>query len=191
MPSFLGAYRNAATSREQKIVRAINSVKAQTYKQWELIIVADGCRKTFEMIEPTDKISVYLINKQKTYSGQVRNFGIAKAEYENILYLDTDDVWGETHLENIANQKQDCDWYFFDDMVGTKDGRFYRRICDPDKKFQNGTSNICHKKDLPVMWKDGYLHDYLFIQDLKRFGRMARINGGEYHTCHIPKVLDI
>ena len=51
MPSFLGEYSRAAQNREEKIVRSIDSCLDQM--DFELIIVADGCQKTVEIV--TDK----------------------------------------------------------------------------------------------------------------------------------------
>ena len=48
MPSFLGEYSRAAQNREDKIVRAIDSCLDQEY--YELIIIADGCQKTVDIV---------------------------------------------------------------------------------------------------------------------------------------------
>ena len=62
MPSYLGAYKKAAKDRDRKIVRAINSVVKQTYKDWELIVIADGCNKTVDIVQKiTDLYSAFQI----------------------------------------------------------------------------------------------------------------------------------
>ena len=51
MPSYLGAYRKSAKDREVKLRRAVKSVIHQEYDDWELIIVADVCERTVEIIK--------------------------------------------------------------------------------------------------------------------------------------------
>ena len=101
MPSYLGDYPNSATDKEDKLIRAIESVLQQTYKNWELIIIADGCDKTinllkkyFKTIDKNKDIVLYLVPKQKIWSG-VRNFGIQKATGDYIIYLDIDDYYSK------------------------------------------------------------------------------------------------
>jgi glycosyltransferase involved in cell wall biosynthesis len=51
--SNLGNYAsNLAKDRDKKIVRMIESVMVQTFQDFELIIVADGCEKTIEICKP-------------------------------------------------------------------------------------------------------------------------------------------
>lgn len=112
MASYLGEYRNSAKDRDLKIVRAINSVLKQSFQDFEIIVVADGCERTVEIMEQfTDlRIKTYLIDKCKMWSGGPRNTGIENAKGEFILYLDIDDLLGENHLQNIATGLNSYDW---------------------------------------------------------------------------------
>lgn len=201
MPSYLGEYKHAAKDRDKKIVRAIDSVLAQTYEDYELIVIADGCEKTVEILQERfsgqPKVRGFLIDKQPLFSGNVRNAGLKVAEGDWVVYLDIDDMFGTKHLEIIANgikQHPGYDWYWFNDRsYNRKTSKFDEHGIDIERKGQNGTSNICHRSDLGVYWPERgtYLHDWLFINKLKAIGRKyVKIPTPEYLICHVPHLLD-
>lgn len=188
--SYLGDYRNAAKDRELKIVRAVNSVLKQSFHDFEIIVIADGCERTVEIMEQfTDRrIKTYLIDKCKMWSGEPRNTGIENAKGEFILYLDIDDLFGIDHLQNIAASLNNYDWVWFDDIrYNTKSDEWYVNPCNINVISQHGTSNICHKRLLPYRWEhSGYAHDYYFIAQLRQNKNFTKIPGGEYCVCHVP-----
>lgn len=195
--SYLGDYKGAAKNRDTKILRAINSCLNQTYKDFEIIVVADGCEKTFYIIQENYSdnklVDCYLINKQSLWSGKARNFGILKATGDMIIYLDIDDYYGENHLESISNQIKQYDWVYFNDKLLDTTGKFIERKALIDHKFQNGTSNICHKRSLNVKWNgSGYGYDdWSIISELKKYTNFAKIETPEYIVCHLPNRLDV
>jgi glycosyltransferase involved in cell wall biosynthesis len=190
MPSFLGDYRTAASNREQKILRAVNSVLNQSFEDWELIVVADGCEKTVEIMSKIhdQRIRCILIEKSRLWSGEPRNTGLESAKGEFILYLDIDDLYGVDHLKKIDSQLNGYDWVWFDDVrYSVQMKQWYENPCDINKISMHGTSNVCHKKSMPARWDyTGYAHDYYFILHLKDSKNFAKIQGGEYYVCHIP-----
>jgi len=122
MPSTLSNYHGAASNREEKIVRAIESVLKQTFQDFELIVVSDGCDKTIEIVEPyfyeyMPKIRLLKIPKQPTWSGKVRNAGISRAEGEIITFIDSDDYVGENHLQIINDNFGEMDWVYADHFI--------------------------------------------------------------------------
>ena len=197
MPSYLGEYRKAAKNRDKKIVRAIRSVVEQTYKDWELIIIADGCEKTVEIVQRIcelyldTRIKVFKIDKQPQWSGTVRNAGLEEAKGEYACYLDVDDAFAPDHLDGITRFSKK-DWYWFDDYVWN--GKEFRhRRCNVNKPGQCGTSNLLHKRDLARWDERGtYAHDWRFIANLKRAStNYEYIKAGSYLVCHIPGRIDI
>jgi len=190
IPSYLGAYKGAAADRETKIVRAVNSVLNQSLQDFEVIVIADGCPRTLEIMSDIvyPGVAVYGISKAKTWSGIPRNVGIEKAVGDYIVYLDIDDVFGTSHLKNISEGLKGFDWVWFDDVrYHPTTGDWYQNPCDINRIGRHGTSNICHKRSLPFRWdKDGYAHDYYFIKHLRQNRNFAKIEGGEYFVCHIP-----
>lgn len=193
MQSFLGDYKFAATNREAKLVRAIDSVIAQTFTDWELIIIADGCEKTFDIVEekykPNLNIDCRLINKQTIWGGAQRNYGISLTKGELICYLDNDDYFGENHLQIINDNIGELDWAFFNDICEGKERESVIQV-----KGNYGTSNIVHKKSLGAKWTSyGYgTDDWGLVEHLKKLSsNFGKIRTAEYIVCHIPNRLDV
>lgn len=196
-PSYLGNYKNAAKDRDKKIVRMIHSVMAQTFQDFELIIVADGCKKTIEICKPyfyeyLPKIRLIEIPKQRLWSGLVRNAGIHVANGEIITYIDNDDFLGENHLQIINDNFGDYDWVYYDHLTYNKQQQLIPYVTDIDTYGRCGTCSISHKRDLNAYWlNNDYSHDKVFIDTLKAISKnYGRIPQTEYIVCHNPSGLD-
>lgn len=193
LPTFLGPYAKAATDREPKLRRAIQSVIDQTFQDWQLVVVCDGCERSLEIVKEfsDSRIKALLIDKQPMFSGMVRNMGLDHASGELICYLDNDDYFGADHLELIS-QPKGFNWLFFNDYTLTKDG-FAERYCYL-KSGKCGTSNIAHKREMKARWdvKNRYgADDWTFIQKLQYESVNFTTCQGRYLVCHIPNKYDI
>lgn len=196
MASYLGNYQKAAMNRDEKIIRAIRSVEKQDYEDWELIVVADGCKETQRILKEVfwyeKRIKGFLIQKQKTWSGTPRNIGIEKATGDYVCYLDVDDMFGQSHLSGITEHLDGKDWYWFDDWVFSKsENNWRRRKCSVFRVGQCGTSNIIHKPIFSWDVRANYAHDWTFIKIMRKSKNFARIEAGEYCVCHIPGRIDV
>ena len=111
------------TFNSSKYLKAtLDSVLSQTYLNWECILVDDGS------IDLTETISMSYQKKDKRFQlykrpiylrkGQssARNYGVAQAKGEYLIFLDADDLLSTTCLENRVEQfkyQQDCDFIVF------------------------------------------------------------------------------
>lgn len=193
MASYLGEYRNAAKNREQKIRRAVESVLKQTIPV-ELVVVADGCQKTVEIMTKhyEGKFSGYLIEHRTLWAGTPRNTGIDKAKGEIICYMDVDDYMDKNHCEFIITHFGNNDWVWFDDWIYSSVGGWKQRKCDVNKRGFCGTSNIAHRKIATWPEKGGYEHDWKFVTELiKNHSKYQYIGKGGYRVCHVPGRMDI
>jgi glycosyltransferase involved in cell wall biosynthesis len=182
--SYLGSYVGAAHNREQKLARAIASAQNQSFKDFEIIVVADGCEKTMELVKDAFNVRSFLIPRGKLFGGGPRNKGIEEAKGDYIVYLDIDDIYGLNHLEKISNHLVSYDWVWYNDLRW--DGKWHENPCDINQIGKHGTSNICHKK-LGVKWDvRGYAHDYYFVQKLLKFKNYKKIPTPEYYVAHVP-----
>ena len=84
------------------ISETIESVLAQTYANWELIIVDDcSADNTDEVVKPylTDERIKYLKNEKNSGAAVSRNYALREAKGKWIAFLDSDDLWLPEKLE--------------------------------------------------------------------------------------------
>lgn len=134
-------------NRVDSLRRAIESVLAQSYKDWELIVVDDG--------SPTDAISEVLrhyvsrepriryLRQINRGSYQARNTGIAHAKGKYVAFLDDDDEWTpeklKTQVALMESHPEVGLCYMFFQIYRTRDGKLEatKRFPDfPATKFE-------------------------------------------------------
>lgn len=209
MPSYLGHYAGfygeAATDRVAKFERAVQSVIAQTFDGWELLIVADGCDDTWIRAQafPDFRIRALRVPKQPLWSERVRNAGIHKADGRYIVYLDTDDVFTPDHLEVVHRALEVAEfptWAVVDDQVwDLKREEWVQRLAYPERRNGCGTSNFVHVAGQAIYWprivyrypSNGYDHDAQFLKHLRETGRGIRLGPAGYRVMHIPKQYEL
>lgn len=83
------------------LLRTINSVLRQTYKNIEVLVIDDGSEENIKLIVNSfndQKLHYYKLQHQN--ANVARNEGINKSKGEFIAMLDADDLWLETHLQD-------------------------------------------------------------------------------------------
>ena len=75
------------------LCEAVDSVLAQTYGNYEIIVVNDGSKEDVSdfLKKYGDKIKYY--EKENGGAASARNEGIKRAEGDYIAFLDSDDLW--------------------------------------------------------------------------------------------------
>ena len=104
------------------LIETLNSIKNQTYKKFELIIINDGSTDNTkklikEFINENSEIKVKFINQKNSGLSKSRNVAISFSKYDYIALLDHDDLWVDTKLEKQVNhidKNKDCDLFLSD-----------------------------------------------------------------------------
>ncbi|MCU0382892.1 MAG: glycosyltransferase family 2 protein [Cyclobacteriaceae bacterium] len=91
-------------NRAHLIAKTLNSVLAQTYSNFEVIVVDDGSKdNTQEVVAAfTDKRIKYFL-KENGERAAARNFGVQKAKGDYINFFDSDDLMYPHHLLTAFN----------------------------------------------------------------------------------------
>jgi glycosyltransferase involved in cell wall biosynthesis len=92
-------------NRCKLLVRAIESVWEQTWKNMEVIVVNDNSTDdTSAVLKDTYGDSITVINNKESQGGAIaRNQGIAQARGKYIAFLDDDDTWIAEKIEMQVN----------------------------------------------------------------------------------------
>lgn len=101
---------------EKFIDQTINTVKKQTYNNWELLLVNDcSTDRSKEIIikKIKDDDRIKLLELEKNSGAAIaRNKGIESARGKYIAFLDADDLWNEKKLETQIRFMQDNGYEF-------------------------------------------------------------------------------
>lgn len=96
-------------NKKKSIISTLQSVIAQTYTDWELIVVDDGSTDdSLSVVQEflhanyglmNDELSrIRIISKENGGVCSARNYGIREAQGEYIALLDADDIWDKDYL---------------------------------------------------------------------------------------------
>lgn len=194
MPSMLSDYPGAATKRNQKLIRAVQSILDQSFTDFELLVIADGCDTTEYIVKKyfsDNRIRLLRTERNGLWTNNARNAGIEAAHGDYITYLDSDDKWGQDHLKIIADNLIDEDWVYSNDWI-YEEGIWRERKTDIKQYGRCGTSNICHARRLNLRWeKTGYGHDFHFIQQLRKLNNNRQIPAAQYYVCHVGMAYEV
>lgn len=155
------------------IAESIQSVLAQSYKDWELIIV-DDCSSddTDDVVKPylEDTRIKYLKNEKNSGAAVSRNRALREAKGKWIAFLDSDDLWMPEKLEKQV-RFMDKNGYHFSytnyaeiDIEGKRNGVL---VTGPKRITKTGMYNYCWPGCLTVMY-DAETVGLVQIADIKK-----------------------
>lgn len=100
-----------AFNAESTLKRCIESIQAQTYCNFELIIINDGSiDQTAKIIDEYSKKDQRVIGIHKRNGGvsSARNTALDIAKGEYVIFIDSDDTINCTHLDEFMKYDSDC-----------------------------------------------------------------------------------
>ena len=96
-------------NKEAYIAETINSILAQTYKSFEIILVNDGSTdNSLAVVKSFNDGRIKIIEQANAGVSVARNTGIKHANFEYVAFLDGDDWWAPTFLEEVFKAITDC-----------------------------------------------------------------------------------
>ena len=99
-----------AYNSEMFIGKCIESVLAQTYSNWELIVVDDGSRdNTFGILKKYAEVDsrIRVIHQENQGPGIARNTGIAEAKGNYVVFIDSDDYIEKDYFQLLSKHDED------------------------------------------------------------------------------------
>lgn len=137
-----------AYNAEKRLAAALDSIKIQTYTNYEIIVVCDSCTDNTEQIARicgADK--VILTNNHN--DGLSRNDGIEAAVGDYILFLDDDDTWtSRFQLEVLAKKLDEWNEPDLVAMGFVWKGKGYKGPMDNNFHLWPNVWSKCWKRDV-------------------------------------------
>jgi glycosyltransferase involved in cell wall biosynthesis len=103
-------YKNGVVIRA-----AIDSVREQTHRDWELFVVSDGAPPEThavveEFAERDDRIRLFKFPKGERHGEASRHAALQQAQGEGVCYLSDDDFWFPDHLATMIGLLGEADF---------------------------------------------------------------------------------
>ena len=155
------------------IAESIQSVLAQSYKDWELIIVDDcSSDNTDQIVKPylLDERIKYLKNVKNSGAAVSRNKALREAMGKWIAFLDSDDLWMPEKLQKQIGFMEKNGYHFsYTDYaeIDTEDRATGITVTGPKKITKTGFFNYCWPGCLTVMY-DRDVVGLIQIADIKK-----------------------
>lgn len=119
------------------IIRCLNSVIKQTYKNWEIIIIDSYSKdNTINLIKNfnSKKIKILSLSKNKTIS-EARYKGVCNSKGDLIAFLDSDDEWSPKKLDFQMNKMRNNNFFSCTNFTMKNKNDYYK--VNINKNFLN------------------------------------------------------
>ena len=131
-------------NKAESIARALDCVLAQTYQDFEVVVVDDGSTDDGAVVvEQYADSRIRLIRQENAGVSVARNRGIAEAKGEYVAFLDADDEWMPEYLEaqySLTLRYPQCDVfatnYIFRGFTGNKVATVLRKLPSKAQDFE-------------------------------------------------------
>ncbi|MRX67903.1 glycosyltransferase [Flavobacterium resistens] len=171
----------ATYNRAHFIVETLQSIKKQTYLNWECLIIDDGGNdNTHEVIDQilNEDLRFKFLKRPDTYQKGLpgcRNYGLDLAKGSRIIFFDDDDIVHPQNLELCVNELEKTEIFFcryerevftgnfnYDFDYSKEYSSFFIDVNDLEKLLNNNLPfNSC-----AVMWKKECFANNRFVEHL-------------------------
>ena len=181
-------------NRAAFLPKAIESVLAQTYTDWEMIVVDDGSTdNTKEVVLQYSDSRITYIYQQNAERSAARNNGIIHAKGDYVCFLDSDNYMKADRLQQLVEyigNKQTAACYYTDieyndfatSVVKIKEGKEYPFPMDVDLLIQDiiATPQLCCATE--ILRKHQFNPALSIGEDMELLFRIT----AEYQLVYIP-----
>lgn len=156
-------------NRYKYLLNTIESIKMQTYKNIEIIVINDGStqKEYYEYDWSNNNITIIHLKNNTKKAGYVRNQGIKICDGKYIAFCDDDDIWlpKKIELQIEEMKKYNC-------KMCSSDGYIGNGIYNEKNKYRKYNDNIFYKKiknsnllsnGIPKIWNEDFLNIHNFI----------------------------
>ena len=171
------------------IPRAIRSVLAQSFRDWELIVVDDGSpdnlHEAIKTFVAKDK-RIRLVTKPNGGLSDARNFGLSFARGAYIHFFDPDDYihspeWYDSIFEEIKSSAIEPDviitGYYVGDETSGQDNRIIHRPLSIPFGGRFGEKCISH---VCYAWNKFFRREFLLVNNLQYEKGLSHIEDAEF-----------
>lgn len=157
---------------ERFVVQTIESVLAQTYPHWEMLVVNDGSTDNSEAIVcryVNQDSRIHYFYQSNKGSASARNHGLLEAKGRYVVFLDADDYWDSTFLEEQLQFMQEKKAQLITAScrrVDEQGKEVLRPWIVPARMNYYDTLKTCSLSCLTTMIDRKNLHDVYFHEEL-------------------------
>ena len=177
------------------VQKALQSVFAQTYHDFEVVVVDDGSTDdTRAVVEGRTRVR-YLF-QENAGPAKARNVGIRQARGDMIAFLDSDDVWWPEFLKTqveVLSRYPEVGLVCARSIVGEKESKYFPCTQEPfvgdlyrklfEQSFIRTPATVLRKSCLDVV--GGFNESYRCFEDYDLWLRIAR----KYSIAYVNRCL--
>jgi len=119
-------------NRPKLLLKALASLKMQSYQNWEAIVINDGGLGMAPLVKNIDSRIYYVEHRNCMGQSTARNSGLKFAKGDVVCFLDDDDVFLENHLQTVVKKikhssfvytlAEYCSWDESGNLIGKEVG---------------------------------------------------------------------